>query len=83
MALTLSILYRGPLASCNYGCGYCPFAKRHDTREALARDYAALARFIDWIEARPADRFKVLFTPWGEALIRNLPGGDDAPQPHG
>ena len=70
MALNLSILYRGSLASCNYGCPYCPFAKRHDTRAALARDYAALARFVDWIEARPADRFKILFTPWGEALIR-------------
>jgi len=70
MALNLSILYRGSLASCNYGCPYCPFAKRHDTREALSRDYAALARFVDWIEARPADRFKILFTPWGEALIR-------------
>ena len=70
MALNLSILYRGPLASCNYGCGYCPFAKRIDTREALARDYAALSRFVDWIAGRPADRFKVLFTPWGEALIR-------------
>lgn len=70
MALTLSILYRGHLASCNYGCDYCPFAKRHDTREALARDYAALTRFVAWIERRPADRFKLLFTPWGEALIR-------------
>jgi len=70
MALNLSILYRGSLASCNYGCPYCPFAKRHDTREALSRDYAALARFVDWVEARPADRFKILFTPWGEALIR-------------
>jgi MoaA/NifB/PqqE/SkfB family radical SAM enzyme len=66
----LSILYRGSLASCNYGCPYCPFAKRHDTREALARDYAALSRFVTWIEARTADRFKLLFTPWGEALIR-------------
>ncbi|MGJ4926018.1 STM4011 family radical SAM protein [Bradyrhizobium sp. HKCCYLS2038] len=70
MALNLSILYRGHLASCNYGCPYCPFAKRHDSREALARDYAALERFLAWIEARPTDRFKVLFTPWGEALIR-------------
>src|SRR5215470_17646863 len=70
VALSLSILYRGPLASCNYGCRYCPFAKRRDTREALARDYAALSRFVDWLGARPADRFKVLFTPWGEALIR-------------
>ena len=37
----LSILYRGPLASCNYGCEYCPFAKRKDSREALATDLAA------------------------------------------
>jgi MoaA/NifB/PqqE/SkfB family radical SAM enzyme len=70
VALNLTILYRGPLASCNYGCPYCPFAKRHDTREALAHDYAALTRFVDWLAARPGDRFKVLFTPWGEALIR-------------
>jgi MoaA/NifB/PqqE/SkfB family radical SAM enzyme len=70
VALSLTILYRGPLASCNYGCPYCPFAKRHDTREALGRDYAALSRFVDWLAARPRDRFKVLFTPWGEALIR-------------
>jgi DNA-binding CsgD family transcriptional regulator len=31
--MKLDILYRGPLASCNYGCEYCPFAKRKDTRE--------------------------------------------------
>jgi len=70
VALNLSILYRGHLASCNYGCFYCPFAKRHDTRDALARDYAALARFLAWIEGHAENRFKVLFTPWGEALIR-------------
>ena len=70
MVLNLSILYRGSLASCNYGCAYCPFAKRRDTRAELDRDYAALSRFVEWIDARPADRFKVLFTPWGEALIR-------------
>jgi MoaA/NifB/PqqE/SkfB family radical SAM enzyme len=70
VALNLSILYRGPLASCNYGCPYCPFAKRRDTRETLSRDYAALSRFVEWLAARPDDRFSVLFTPWGEALIR-------------
>lgn len=71
MALNLSILYRGPLSSCNYACGYCPFAKRHETAVELARDGDALARFVGWIEARPPrDRIGVLFTPWGEALVR-------------
>jgi MoaA/NifB/PqqE/SkfB family radical SAM enzyme len=70
VALNLSILYRGPLASCNYGCPYCPFAKSHDSRDELDRDYAALERFVSWLESRPNDCFKILFTPWGEALIR-------------
>jgi hypothetical protein len=69
--MKLSILYRGPLASCNYGCAYCPFAKRRDDRAALARDRAAWRRFVDRIAARPAtDELGVLVTPWGEALIR-------------
>jgi MoaA/NifB/PqqE/SkfB family radical SAM enzyme len=67
----LDLLYRGPLASCNYGCAYCPFGKRKDDRDALARDRDAWSRFIGWIAARPAsDRLGVLVTPWGEALIR-------------
>jgi MoaA/NifB/PqqE/SkfB family radical SAM enzyme len=71
MALTLSILYRGPLSSCNYACGYCPFAKRRETRAQLAHDGQALRRFVGWVAARPADdRIGILFTPWGEALIR-------------
>jgi hypothetical protein len=71
VALTLSILYRGPLSSCNYDCGYCPFAKRRESRAGLERDRAALDRFVSWVEARPADdRFGILFTPWGEALVR-------------
>jgi len=69
--LSLDILYRGPLASCNYGCAYCPFAKRKDSREALATDRAAWQRFVAWVAAQPAgDRLGVLVTPWGEALIR-------------
>ncbi|MFO0695451.1 MAG: STM4011 family radical SAM protein [Polyangiales bacterium] len=68
--MRLSILYRGPLASCNYACGYCPFAKRRDDREALARDYEALERFVAWVERSRTDALSVLFTPWGEALIR-------------
>jgi len=70
--VNLSILYRGPLASCNYGCEYCPFAKRKDDRAALARDRAAWQRFVAWLAARPpTDRIGVLVTPWGEALIRS------------
>ncbi|WP_199192663.1 STM4011 family radical SAM protein [Allosphingosinicella deserti] len=66
---TLSILWRGPLSGCNYACGYCPFAKRRDSRATLAADRAALERFERWVAAR-ARRVAILFTPWGEALIR-------------
>jgi hypothetical protein len=69
--MKLDILYRGPLASCNYGCAYCPFAKRVDDRAALAADRAAWERFCDWLAARPpTDELGVLVTPWGEAMIR-------------
>lgn len=68
--LELSILYRGPLASCNYACWYCPFAKRRQSRLELADDEAALARFVDWVASRRRDRLSILFTPWGEAFIR-------------
>lgn len=68
----LQVLYRGPLASCNYSCPYCPFAKRRDSREALKRDAAALERFVAWAEAQDGRReLSILFTPWGEALIRS------------
>lgn len=63
----LTILYRGPLASCNYGCGYCPFAKHAETDAERVADTAALARFLDWCDRYPG-RLSVFFTPWGEAL---------------
>ena len=66
---TLSLLYRGTLASCNYACGYCPFAKKRDSRAALARDAREVARFTGWVAAQERD-IGVLFTPWGEALVR-------------
>jgi len=77
----LKILYRGPLASCNYDCVYCPFAKQTDSREELAVDRIKLEKFCDWIESRPegialpgssSDKscFSILFTPWGEGLTR-------------
>lgn len=70
MALNLSILYRGPLSSCNYGCDYCPFAKHAETARELAADRLALERFTEWASRRSGDCIGVLFTPWGEALIR-------------
>lgn len=65
----LTLLYRGSLTSCNYSCSYCPFAKRRDTRETLARDAAEVARFTAWAAAQQRP-LRVLFTPWGEALVR-------------
>lgn len=67
---SLSILYRGPLSSCNYGCDYCPFAKHHETVEEHAEDERQLKRFVRWAISQTKFRLSVLFTPWGEALIR-------------
>jgi MoaA/NifB/PqqE/SkfB family radical SAM enzyme len=66
----LTILYRGPLASCDYDCPYCPFAKRRDTPEQLRADRAALERFTGWVRDRQ-HAVSVLFTPWGEGLVRS------------
>ena len=70
MALKLSILYRGPLSSCNYDCGYCPFAKRHESAAELRHDRESLARFVDWVTKELDCELSILFTPWGEALAR-------------
>ena len=67
--MALTILYRGDLSSCNYACDYCPFAKKQSTREQLAKDKADLQRFCSWVEAQEQE-ISILFTPWGEALIR-------------
>ena len=70
--MRLSLLYRGPLSSCNYECAYCPFAKHQESAAELHQDRVALERFVDWVAARPAeDRLGILFTPWGEALTRS------------
>jgi MoaA/NifB/PqqE/SkfB family radical SAM enzyme len=68
--MNLSILYRGQLSSCNYACGYCPFAKRRESVAELQYDRECLSRFVDWISDRTTDQLGVLFTPWGEALVR-------------
>lgn len=67
-----NILYRGPLSSCNYACGYCPFAKTRNTIEELRDDADKLERFLGWIEAQANREIGVLFTPWGEALIHRV-----------
>lgn len=69
--MNLTILYRGPLSSCNYGCTYCPFAKHTETDAEHAADADALERFIAWVEAQTGiHQLSVFFTPWGEALVR-------------
>ena len=65
----LTILYRGPLESCNYDCAYCPFAKKKNTKAELAYDKECLLRFENWV-AQQNREIRILFTPWGEALIR-------------
>ncbi|MFI6283989.1 STM4011 family radical SAM protein [Streptomyces sp. NPDC051018] len=69
--MDLTVLYRGPLASCDYDCPYCPFAKRRDSPAQLRADRAALERFAAWVSAGTGDRLSVLFTPWGEGLVRS------------
>lgn len=64
-----NILYRGVLSGCNYDCNYCPFAKTVDSRETLQQDATDLNRFVDWVESR-RESIGILFTPWGEGLIR-------------
>lgn len=68
--MKLSILYRGPLSGCNYGCPYCPFAKKRESLAEHQADDAALKRFLDWVgQQAERHRISVFFTPWGEALI--------------
>jgi MoaA/NifB/PqqE/SkfB family radical SAM enzyme len=68
--MDLTVLYRGPLASCDYDCPYCPFAKRRDSTAQLRADRAALERFARWA-ANSEDDLSLLFTPWGEGLVRS------------
>jgi len=64
----LSILWRGPLSSCNYDCPYCPFGKNPLDRAEIARDAAAMARFLTWVDGQERP-LSVFFTPWGEGLV--------------
>ena len=68
--MTLILYYRGPLGSCNYDCGYCPFAKHVSPPAELEADRAALERFVAWVRDQTHRELHILFTPWGEALVR-------------
>lgn len=67
---TLHIFYRGFLKSCQYSCAYCPFAKKKDSKATLQKDRDALERFAAWVKNYPKP-VNILFTPYGEALIRS------------
>ncbi|MGV3771784.1 MAG: STM4011 family radical SAM protein [Verrucomicrobiales bacterium] len=64
-----NILYRGPLSSCNYDCGYCPFAKTRNSKAELEEDQRQLTRFVHWVEQQSPRPIGILMTPWGEALV--------------
>lgn len=66
--MSLKIIYRGGLDSCNYDCSYCPFAKQRSSRQQLEQDQQQLLRFETWLQGQNSS-LRVLFTPWGEALI--------------
>lgn len=65
----LSLLYRGSLSSCNYSCGYCPFAKTTMNKAEIAKDASELNRFTTWLSQQTQHQTSLLFTPWGEGLV--------------
>jgi hypothetical protein len=73
--MNLSILYRGPLSSCNYGCGYCPFAKRTETAAEPAHDRACLKRFVTSVGGRSGDSIGVLYETFGDGVLERVPVG--------
>jgi MoaA/NifB/PqqE/SkfB family radical SAM enzyme len=67
----VTLLYRGLLGSCNYTCGYCPFAGRHASSTDLRADRDQLLHFVHWIAGHTIRKWSVFFTPRGEALIHS------------
>lgn len=64
----IHLYYRGFLKSCNYGCSYCPFSKRKETKAGLLKDREALKHFVLRV-IQKEEISSVLLTPYGEALI--------------
>lgn len=69
MALSLSLLYRGPVTSCNFDCSYCPFAHASDPPDVIDADRIGVERLVGWAERRPDAELGIFFTPRGEALL--------------
>ena len=67
--MKLALIYRGPLASCNYRCSYCPIPKRRATVAEAVEDARALDRFVALVASRSGDELQILFAPRGEALV--------------
>lgn len=66
------LYYRGALKSCNYGCYYCPFAKRASSERELEKDKALLLKFCNYIIDNTFEiPITLLFTPYGEALLHD------------
>ncbi|WP_110953782.1 STM4011 family radical SAM protein [Anaerosinus massiliensis] len=63
-----TLYYRNYLKSCNYTCGYCPFAKTTATENMLAKDMAYLHKFIVYLK-QSTNHFRLFFAPRGEALV--------------
>lgn len=73
--LPLTVLYRGPLSSCNFDCGYCPFAKRRDPPAELRVDRLALERFLGWCEAAGGGEASIPEGASGAGGARAVGGG--------
>ena len=65
------IQYRGSLKSCNYGCSYCPFAKRPSSPSELLKDREDWMRFVGHLETQVEPYGAVMVVPYGEALIHD------------
>ncbi len=65
------IQYRGSLKSCNYGCSYCPFAKRRSSPSELLKDREDWRRFVEHLETHSEPYGAVMVVPYGEALIHD------------
>ena len=68
--MSLTLLYRGSSDQCNYDCWYCPFRSSRTGNSAPAAENAELARLLNWLRADNEQELRLLFTPKGEALIR-------------